>query len=84
MLTPSFSFEGGFGYDVTDKLGVFETIGVMQADYKREVSGSSSEAYYTGALYGFGVSYKIVDQLSLTAKYQVANLEGLDKAGHSF
>ncbi|MDA9230941.1 porin family protein [Rickettsiales bacterium] len=74
-FTPSFSVEGDFGYDVTSKFGIFGTLGLMQTNYEREVFGIKDDASYMGFIFGAGVRYDIIDQLSLTAKYQVGQFD---------
>lgn len=77
-FTPTFSIEGDFGYNVTNKFGIFGTVGLMHANLERELNilgvSDKEDANSIGYLFGVGLKYDIIDQLSLTAKYQFSQL----------
>ena len=84
-FNPSFSIEGDFGYDITNKFGVFGTVGFMQTTMEREVSGYKTDASYTGIITGAGVKYDIAKQLSIITKYQIAKFDyGIQGSSEKF
>ena len=81
----SFSIEGDFGYDVTNKFGIFGTVGLMQTNLERQISGVTIDANNLGFIFGAGARYDIVDQLSITAKYQIGQFDyGIQGSSQEF
>lgn len=77
-FTPNFSFETDIGYNINSKFGIFGTLGLVSAnlerDYQDQIVSQKSDADSIGYLVGVGLKYNIMDQLSLTAKYQISQL----------
>ena len=82
---PVFSFEGDFGYEITDHLGLFTTLGIMGSKLEREVSNLKDTASTIGIIFGAGVKYDIIEELSLTAKYQAGKFNyGVNGSSEDF
>jgi opacity protein-like surface antigen len=69
-ISQLFTVEGDLGYNVTNKLSLFGTLGLAGANLERDVSGDKKDASSTGILFGFGAEYDVLESLSISAKYQ--------------
>ncbi|MFT6332587.1 MAG: opacity protein-like surface antigen [Lentimonas sp.] len=69
-----YTIESDIGYDITDAIGVFGTLGLQGLSLEREVSGSKDDANSIGFLLGLGAEYNINDNLSVSAKYQYSEV----------
>lgn len=76
-LSQILTLEGDAGYNITEKLGVFVTLGLMKANFERDVPSGNykDDANGNGALVGVGVEYDIMDSLSVGVKYQHAQID---------
>jgi opacity protein-like surface antigen len=86
-FNPEFSLEADFGYNITDKFALFGTAGLMTASMERQdpILAYRDEAKDVGFIVGAGAEYQVIDNLSVSLKYQFSKVDfGVENANEDW
>lgn len=77
-ISKLFTAEADLGYNITNEFSIFGTLGFARANLERDVSNVKRDANGSGALFGFGLEYDISDSMSISARYQISDIDYSD------